>query len=66
MLAPCDKPWPSNGIIADGIMNVEHMVMAKVDLDSIKMTREQGDARAHMDRMEKMQLYSRWFASWGK
>ncbi|MEO9365616.1 MULTISPECIES: nitrilase-related carbon-nitrogen hydrolase [Candidatus Nitrosocaldus] len=64
ILAPCDKPWPSNGIIADGIMNVEHIVMAEVDLDGIKMTREHGAARTHRDRMEKIQLYSRWFASY--
>ncbi|MEM2162478.1 MAG: nitrilase-related carbon-nitrogen hydrolase [Candidatus Nitrosocaldus sp.] len=65
VLAPCDKPWPSNGIIADGMMNVEHTVIAEVDLDSINLTREHGAARTHRDRMEKMQLYSRWFAPYG-
>ena len=60
ILSPCDKPWPSNGIIADGMMNVEHIVMAEVDLDWIRVTREKGDARTHMDRMEKVQLYKQW------
>ncbi|MEM2920332.1 MAG: nitrilase-related carbon-nitrogen hydrolase [Candidatus Nitrosocaldus sp.] len=65
VLAPCDEPWPSNGIIADGMMNVEHVVTAEVDLDGINLTREHGAARTHRDRMEKMQLYSRWFAPYG-
>ncbi|MCS6768384.1 MAG: hypothetical protein NZ517_06575 [Candidatus Nitrosocaldus sp.] len=60
VLSPCDEPWPSNGVVADGIMDVEHIVVADVDIDWVHMTRERGAARTHRDRMDKMPLYSRW------
>jgi predicted amidohydrolase len=61
ILSPCDNPWPSSGIIAEGAMNKEMVVTAEVDLDSIYVTREKGAARPHKDRIRRSSLYEKWF-----
>lgn len=61
ILSPCDKPWPSNGVIADGTMNKEMVVTATINLDDIYVTREKGAARPHKDRIRRSKLYRKWF-----
>ncbi len=61
ILAPCDKPWPSDGIIAEGMMNKEMVIAAKFNLDDIYVTREKGAARPHKDRMKRSSLYRKWY-----
>jgi len=60
ILSPCDKPWPSNGIIAEGIMNREGVVTAIINIDNIYITREKGAARTHEDRIRRSALYKEW------
>lgn len=61
ILSPCDNPWPSNGILAEGEMNKEMIVTADVDLDAIYTTRDKGAARPHKDRIRRSSLYKDWF-----
>lgn len=61
ILSPCDKPWPSNGIITEGIMNKEMIITAEIDIDDIYITREKGAARPHKDRIRKSVLYNKWY-----
>jgi predicted amidohydrolase len=61
VLSPCDKPWPNNGIVTDGIMNKEIMVTAEVNVDNIYVTREKGAARPHKDRIRRSSLYTKWY-----
>jgi predicted amidohydrolase len=61
ILSPCDSPWPSNGILAEGEMNKEMIVTADVDLDAIYLTRDKGAARPHKDRIRRSSLYKDWF-----
>ncbi|MEM2760631.1 MAG: nitrilase-related carbon-nitrogen hydrolase [Nitrososphaerales archaeon] len=63
ILSPCDKPWPSNGVIADGVMNREMVVGAEINIDNIYTTREKGAARAHADRIRRSSLYEKWYQS---
>jgi predicted amidohydrolase len=60
ILSPCDKPWPSNGIIAEGIMNKEDVVTAIINIDDIYITRDKGAARPHKDRIRRSALYKEW------
>lgn len=61
ILSPCDNPWPSNGILAEGEMNKEMIVTADVELDAIYATRDKGAARPHKDRIRRSSLYKEWF-----
>lgn len=61
ILSPCDSPWPSNGIIAEGEMNKEMVVTAELDVDAIQVTRDRGAARPHKDRIRRSSLYKEWF-----
>lgn len=61
ILSPCDHPWPSNGVIAEGELNSEMGVTAEVDIDAIHLTRRRGAARPHLDRMRRESLYRQWF-----
>ncbi|MGH9923286.1 MAG: nitrilase-related carbon-nitrogen hydrolase [Nitrososphaerales archaeon] len=63
ILSPCDNPWPSNGILAEGEVNKEMIVTADVDIDAIYATREEGAARPHKDRIRRSSLYKEWFNS---
>jgi predicted amidohydrolase len=60
ILSPCDNPWPNDGIIAEGEMNKEMIIMADVDLDAIYVTREEGAAKPHKDRIRRSSLYKKW------
>ncbi len=60
ILSPCDHPWPSNGIIAEGEMDGEMVVTADVDIDAIYITRDKGAARPHKDRIRRSSLYKEW------
>ncbi len=60
ILSPCDNPWPSNGILAEGEMNKEMIVTADVELDAIYATRDKGAARPHKDRIRRSSLYKEW------
>ncbi len=60
ILSPCDRPWPSSGVLADGTMNKEMVVTADVDIDAINETREKGATRSHRDRIRRASLYKEW------
>lgn len=60
ILSPCDHPWPSNGVLAEGEMNREMVVTVDLDIDAIDETREKGAARAHKDRIRRASLYREW------
>jgi predicted amidohydrolase len=59
--SPCDLPWPSNGVVAQGIMNKEMVVRAEINVDDIYTTRERGAARPHEDRIRRSSLYRKWY-----
>lgn len=61
IISPCDRPWPSNGIIAEGAMNREMVVTAEINVDDIYVTRERGAARPHKDRIRRSSLYNQWY-----
>ncbi len=61
IISPCDSPWPSNGIIAEGAMNREMVVTAEINVDDIYVTRERGAARPHKDRIRRSSLYKKWY-----
>lgn len=61
ILSPCDIPWPSDGIVADGIMNRAMVVTSRINIDDIYVTREKGAARPHKDRIRRAELYKKWY-----
>ncbi len=61
ILSPCDRPWPSDGIITEGMMNTEIAVTAEINIDDIYITRKKGAARPHRDRIRRSSLYKKWY-----
>ena len=59
ILSPCDKPWSSDGIVAE-CKEGDDIVTAEFDLDDIYYTRDKGYARTYKDRLRRARLYKRW------
>lgn len=50
IIAPCDTPFPPQGIIAKGQPNIESIVVGDVDLDLLQQLPEKGSVRTVQDR----------------
>lgn len=57
ILSPCDKPWNDNGIIVECSNEIAY---AEIDVDDIRLTREEGNAKTHKDRSRRLSLYKKW------
>ena len=49
-LTPCDLGFPPGGIAAEGAMNAEQIVVAELDLDLLRRSRDAGSVRTWQDR----------------
>ena len=52
ILAPCNAPFPFNGILAEGPADEETVVFADLDFDVLLASREEGDVRNWNDRLQ--------------
>lgn len=50
ILAPCDVPFPSKGIITKGQANIEGIIVGDINLDLLKLLPEKGSVRTVQDR----------------
>ncbi len=50
VLAPCQPPFPANGILSQTRPNEEGLAMAELDFDQLLACREEGDVRNWNDR----------------
>lgn len=60
ILAPCDVPWPPNGVLAEAEANREMVIRADLDLDRLYENRETGAAPTFRDRRRRADLYRTW------
>jgi len=60
ILAPCDAPWPANGVLAEAEANREMVIRADLDLDRLHDNRETGAAPTFRDRRRRAALYRTW------
>jgi predicted amidohydrolase len=58
VFAPCDRPYPANGVLAEGASNRSGLVCAIVDLDVLHENRTGGAVSPYFDR--KPELYNRY------
>lgn len=54
IFAPCDRPFPDNGILAVGSMNRNGIVCAAADLDLLAQNRTQGGVAPFFDRRPEL------------
>ncbi|MEF3303103.1 carbon-nitrogen hydrolase family protein [Paenibacillus sp. GYB003] len=54
IFAPCDKPFPDNGIVAVGPVNRNAIVCASADLDMLAYNREHGGVAPFYDRRPEL------------
>ncbi|MDF2722197.1 MAG: hypothetical protein K0Q59_1872 [Paenibacillus sp.] len=57
VFAPCDRPFPANGVLAAGIMNRGQLVCADANLEQLAHNRKEGGVAPFFDR--KPELYDR-------
>ncbi|RXT08755.1 carbon-nitrogen hydrolase family protein [Ammoniphilus sp. CFH 90114] len=50
LFAPCDRPFPPDGILAEGKVNERGVVVGQADLTLLKENREQGNVAPYWDR----------------
>lgn len=50
ILAPCDYPFPPGGILAEGIVNDDQVVVADLDMAALARARAGGSVRTWQDR----------------
>jgi predicted amidohydrolase len=50
ILSPCDVGFPPGGVLAQGVMNQDQIVVAELDLDRLRRTRETGSVHTWQDR----------------
>lgn len=60
VLAPCDAPWPDDGVIAQAEPNAGGVARARLDLDALYENRRSGAVRTYDDRRRRAPLYARW------
>jgi len=60
ILAPCDAPWPANGVLAEAEANREMVIRAELDLGLLHQNRETGAAPTFRDRRRRCRLYRQW------
>ncbi len=60
ILAPCDAPWPADGVLAQGEVNRECVIRAELDLESLLANRQTGAAPTFRDRRRRAKLYRQW------
>ncbi len=58
IFAPCDRPFPANGILASGKTNQNALVTYPLDFGLLKENREHGNVSPYFDR--KQELYDRY------
>ncbi|MDF2668714.1 MAG: hypothetical protein K0R67_1020 [Paenibacillus sp.] len=56
IFAPCDYPFPANGILAQGSLNRSSMATASADLEQLHLNRTEGGVAPFFDRQPE--LYS--------
>jgi predicted amidohydrolase len=60
ILAPCDLPWPPDGVLAEADTNREGVTAAEIDLDELSENRASGAAPTFRDRRRRSALYRKW------
>jgi predicted amidohydrolase len=50
ILTPCDYPFPTAGVLAQGEMNQDMVVAADLDMDTLRRAQEGGSVRTWQDR----------------
>lgn len=60
VLAPCDVPWPANGVLAEAEANRESVTRAEIDLDRLHENRRSGAAPTFRDRRRRALVYRAW------
>ncbi|MEA2627006.1 MAG: hypothetical protein QOD06_3051 [Candidatus Binatota bacterium] len=60
ILAPCDLPWPADGVLAQADANREGVIAAEIDLDELEENRTSGAAPTFRDRRRRSALYREW------
>lgn len=60
VLAPCDAPWPDDGVVAQAEPNAGGVARAQLDFDALYENRRSGAVRTYDDRRRRAPLYERW------
>jgi predicted amidohydrolase len=60
ILAPCDAPWPADGVLAQAEANRESVIRAELDLEALLANRQTGAAPTFRDRRRRARLYRQW------
>jgi predicted amidohydrolase len=60
ILSPCDTPWPADGVLAQAETNLECVIRAELDLESLLANRQTGAAPTFRDRRRRARLYRQW------
>lgn len=50
LLSPCDYPFPPGGVLAEGIVNDDQVVVADLDMGALARARDGGSVRTWQDR----------------
>jgi predicted amidohydrolase len=50
LLSPCDYPFPPGGVLAEGIVNDDQIVVAELDMAALARARNGGSVRTWQDR----------------
>lgn len=57
VFAPCDYPFPPDGILSEGVLNASMVTTAPIDLDRLKENRTMGNVSPYFDR--KPEVYAK-------
>ena len=60
ILAPCDQPWPADGVLAEARANWQTVIQAVLDLDALQRNRATGAAPTYRDRRRRRDVYLTW------
>ncbi|TCP57609.1 putative amidohydrolase [Tumebacillus sp. BK434] len=57
VFAPCDYPFPPDGILSEGVLNASMVTTAPIDLDRLQENRTMGNVSPYFDR--KPEVYAK-------